>query len=103
VSWSLIFVTRSGGNDGSQLVFDAVAASFALFVIVYRRLLPAIVFQAVTTFIDRTLLTLDLTAWYGQSSLVAVIVVGATALWAFRISLRSESLLATDSALQSSY
>jgi hypothetical protein len=87
VSWSFTVVTRSGGNDGSQLVFDAIVASFALVVLVYRGLLPTMVFMAATTFIDRTLLTLDFSAWYGQSSLVAVIVVGAMAVSAFRVSL----------------
>ena len=39
------------------------------------------------------LLTTDFTAWYGQSSLIGVIVISVLGLWAFRISLGNRSLL----------
>jgi serine/threonine-protein kinase len=45
-------------------------------------------------FVEHAMLTPDFGAWYGQSSLLAVIVVSATALWAFRTSLGGRPLLA---------
>jgi len=39
------------------------------------------------SFATSALLTTDFTAWYGQSSLIGVIVMGVLSLWAFRVSL----------------
>jgi len=43
-------------------------------------------------FVEHAMLTPDFGAWYGQSSLLAVIVVSVMALWAFRTSLGGRSL-----------
>jgi serine/threonine-protein kinase len=45
-------------------------------------------------FVEHAMLTPDFGVWYGQSSLLAVIVVSATALWAFRTSLGAQPLFA---------
>ena len=45
------------------------------------------VWASVGWFIEHSLLTFDFGAWYGQSSLVAVVLIAALALWAFRTSL----------------
>lgn len=39
-----------------------------------------------------TFLTTDFSAWYGQSSMAIVILIGAMALWGFRLSLGSRPL-----------
>jgi len=56
-------------------------------------LLALVVTGAVGVFIERGLLTNDFGAWYGESSLVVVVVVSALALWAFRTSLGGRPLL----------
>jgi serine/threonine-protein kinase len=60
--------------------------------IVRLGLLAHAVFGAVGSFIDYGLLTNDFGAWYGESSLVVVVVVSALALWAFRTSLGGQPL-----------
>jgi predicted Ser/Thr protein kinase len=59
-------------------------------------LLALVVTGAVGVFIERGLLTNDFGAWYGESSLVVVVVVSALALWAFRTSLGGRPLLSAD-------
>jgi hypothetical protein len=60
--------------------------------IVRLGLLAHVVFGAVGAFLDYGLLTNDFGAWYGESSLVVVVVVSALALWAFRTSLGGQPL-----------
>jgi hypothetical protein len=55
-------------------------------------LFATVAFGAVTLLIRNTLLTTDFGAWYGQSSLVAVLIVSFLALIAFRISLGGRPL-----------
>ena len=59
-------------------------------------LLALVVWGAVGAFIECGLLTNDFGAWYGESSLVVVVVVSALALWAFRTSLGGRPLLSAD-------
>jgi hypothetical protein len=61
-------------------------------------LLALVVMGAVGVFIQRGLLTNNFGAWYGESSLVVVVVVSALALWAFRTSLGGRPLLSADPA-----
>jgi predicted Ser/Thr protein kinase len=61
-------------------------------------LLALVVTGTVGVFIERGLLTNDFGAWYGESSLVVVVVVSALALWAFRTSLGGRPLLSADPA-----
>jgi hypothetical protein len=49
--------------------------------------------MCVAMFTDGFLLTTQLNTWYGQSSLIAVIIVSALALWAFRTSLGERPLI----------
>jgi serine/threonine-protein kinase len=60
--------------------------------IVRLGLLAHAVFGAVGGFMDYGLLTNDFGAWYGESSLVVVVVISALALWAFRTSLGGQPL-----------
>jgi hypothetical protein len=55
-------------------------------------LLAQVVSGAVGLFIEHGLLTNDFGAWYGESSLVVVVVVSALAVWAFRTSLGGQPL-----------
>jgi hypothetical protein len=59
-------------------------------------LLALAVQGAVGGFIEYGLLTNDFGAWYGESSLVVVVMVGALALWAFRTALGGRPLLSAD-------
>ena len=61
-------------------------------------LLALAVQGSVGVFIEYGLLTSDFGAWYGESSLVVVVVVSALALWAFRTSLGGRPLLSADPA-----
>jgi serine/threonine-protein kinase len=65
-------------------------------IIVRFGLLALVVAGAVGVFIERGLLTNDFGAWYGESSLVVVVVISALALWAFRTSLGGRPLLSAD-------
>jgi serine/threonine-protein kinase len=68
---------------------------FTVLMIVRLGLLAHAVFGAVGAFMDYSLLTNDFGAWYGESSLVVVVVVSALAVWAFRTSLGGQPLLST--------
>ena len=59
-------------------------------------LLALAVQGSVGVFIQYGLLTNDFGAWYGESSLVVVVVVSALAVWAFRTSLGGRPLLSAD-------
>jgi hypothetical protein len=59
-------------------------------------LLTLAVQGSVGVFIQYGLLTNDFGAWYGESSLVVVVVVSALAVWAFRTSLGGRPLLSAD-------
>ena len=89
-SFILLFVGSVG--DRSHLVFDAISISIALLVLLRHGLLATTVFAFVMSLTDSALLTLDVSAWYGQGSLVALIVVIATAIWGARVSLGDQSL-----------
>jgi hypothetical protein len=89
--FSVFFVGRS------HPVFDALSLSISLTVLVSHGLLATMVFMSVMVLTDAALLTLDLTAWYGQGSLVAVIVVSALAVGAFRVSLGERPLFVAGS------
>ena len=96
------FIVFFVGNAGNRLhpVFDALSLSISLTVLVSHGLLATVVFMSVMVLTDAALLTLDLTAWYGQGSLVAVIVVSALAVRAFRVSLGERPLFVAGSVGQ---
>jgi hypothetical protein len=96
------FIVLLAGNAGnrSHPVFDALSLSISLTVLVSHGLLATMVFMSVMVLTDAALLTLDLTAWYGQGSLVAVIVVSVLAVRAFRVSLGERPLFVAGSVGQ---
>ena len=65
-----------------------------LLVMLRLGLLVTMVWVCVGRFIGHALLTTNLTAWYGSSSLAAILVVMAAALWAFGMSIGGWSNLA---------
>ena len=85
---------QSSESGWSPLVLNAIAIAFSISVLLRLGLLAMMVFCSMTVFIDRALLTIDFTAWYGQGSLLAVIVVSAIALWSARASLGDRLLVA---------
>jgi hypothetical protein len=83
---------------GGRLDWTAVAmiaASVAVVTVVALRfgLLVVVVMQCLQLFLNQTILTIDFSAWYGRSSLIAVLLVSALTIWAFRVSLGNRPLL----------
>jgi serine/threonine-protein kinase len=74
----------------------ALIVVFTVLMMVRFGLLALAVQGAVGGFIEYGLLTNDFGTWYGESSLVVVVVVSALALWAFRTSLGGRPLLTAD-------
>ena len=72
----------------------AVLMIVGLFWLVLFRfgLLPVLVGSAVQNLLDEFPLTFDLTAWYGQVTLLVLPVVVAVALWGFRVALAGRAL-----------
>ena len=56
-------------------------------------LLVVVVVNCVQRFVDHAILTTDFAEWYGRSSLIAVLLVSALTIWAFRVSLGNRPLL----------
>jgi hypothetical protein len=76
------------------VVYLAIVTSLSIFVAMRAGLLAMVVFATMAMFTDGFVLTPNLTAWHGQSSLLALVVVAAVALWAFRTSLGGRPVLA---------
>jgi serine/threonine-protein kinase len=79
--------------DAPAIIFVAIATGLTLFVALRFGVLTTFIFMCVAMFTDGFLLTTQLNTWYGQSSLIAVIIVSALALWAFRTSLGERPLI----------
>ncbi len=79
-------------GDWIELIGQITINVIAVVVMVRFGLLALAVWASVGWFIEHGLLTNDLTAWYGESSLVVVTVVSALALWAFHTSLGGRPL-----------
>jgi predicted Ser/Thr protein kinase len=85
-------------GDWIESIVIVLMVVFIVLMMVRFGLLALVVAGAVGVFIERGLLTNDFGAWYGESSLVVVVVVSALAVWAFRTSLGGRPLLSTDPA-----
>jgi serine/threonine-protein kinase len=85
-------------GDWIVLIVIALAVVVTVLMMVRFGLLALAVAGAVGKFIEYGLLTNDFGAWYGESSLVVVVVVSALAVWAFRTSLGGRPLLSPDPA-----
>jgi hypothetical protein len=75
-------------------LFVAMATSLTILVAMKYGVLTTVVFASIAMLTDGFLLTPSLSAWYGQSSLVGIVLVSVLALWSFRTSLGGRPLLA---------
>jgi hypothetical protein len=83
-----------GGQPGwITVVLSATIAAVVTCVSLRFGLLVAVVMDCTRRFVEHSILTTDVDAWYGQSSLIAVLLVTALTIWAFRVSLGSRPLL----------
>jgi serine/threonine-protein kinase len=80
-------------GDWTLCIQWMIRFSLGLFMMLRFGLFATAVWLCLNMLTFSSLLTTHFTAWYGQSSLVAVIVVSAVALWAFRVSLGDRPLL----------
>jgi hypothetical protein len=94
-AWAYAGLQNQGGLQIQGWVAAAVAASLAVWTFVALRFgfLVVVAMVCVNRFVNDSLLTTDVGAWYGQSSLIAVLLVTALTIWAFRVSLGSRPLL----------
>jgi len=83
-------------GDWIESIVMVLIVVFNVLIMVRFGLLANVVSGAVGLFIEHGLLTNDFGAWYGESSLVVVVVVSALAVWAFRTSLGGRPLLSAD-------
>ena len=83
-------------GDWIESIVIVLIVVFTVLMMVRFGLLALVVWGAVGAFIECGLLTNDFGAWYGESSLVVVVVVSALAVWAFRTSLGGRPLLSAD-------
>jgi predicted Ser/Thr protein kinase len=79
--------------DWITLAAAVVIVAAVTFVTLRFGLLVIVVMQCIQRFINHAFLTTDFTEWYGRSSLIAVVLVSALTIWAFRVSLGGRPLL----------
>jgi hypothetical protein len=70
----------------------AIVTALTLFVAMRFGLVATVSFTVMAMLTDGFLLTTNLRDWYGLSSLVAIVIVGAVSAWAFRTSLSGRSV-----------
>jgi hypothetical protein len=87
--WTTLFVIAGNWIEG---IVQLVVNSFSVVIMLQFELLALAAWGCIGWFIEHGLLTSSLGGWYGQSSLVVVIVISALAVWAFRTSLGGRSL-----------
>jgi serine/threonine-protein kinase len=92
---AVAFFTAQIANGASPWIDYAFSAGLvAVWIYAIQRfgLWVGMIYIAALTLISGSLLTSDLTSWYGLSSLLTVIIISALALLAFRLSLGSRAL-----------
>jgi hypothetical protein len=97
VGWVAVRFMRSNFSDSSVLkittgVFWLILFTILVLIMLRLGFFALVVAVFVLDSIAGTFLTTDFSAWYGQSSMAIVILVGAMALWGFRLSLGSGPL-----------
>ena len=86
--WSLVLAApRVIEGDWVVVIYWIVELSLLLFLMLRFGLLATVAFGTMSIFISRSVLTTNLGAWYGQSTLVAVVIVSGLALVVFRLAL----------------
>jgi serine/threonine protein kinase len=95
VFWGAMFGAGSAlRGDWIALAEWLIEVSFLLFMTLRFGLFAAAVFSSLSMLIDWSIWTFDFGGWYGQSSLVAVVVLVGLGVWAFRTSLGGRPLFA---------
>jgi hypothetical protein len=79
--------------DWTIVAAAAVSVALVTFVALRFGLLVVVAMQCAHRFLDHSILTTDIGSWYGRSSLIAVLLVSALTIWAFRVSLGGRPLL----------
>jgi hypothetical protein len=82
-----------GRPDWTSVAAVAVSVAVVTFVALRFGLLVVVVMQCAQRFLNHSILTTDIGSWYGRSSLIAVLLVSALTIWAFRVSLGGRPLL----------
>jgi hypothetical protein len=93
VVFPVVLLTQGGAiTHWLDWVFNAIIALVLMVVFERLGLFVAMVYLAALTVIAHDLVTSDLTAWYGLSSMITVVLLSVTALVAFRLSLGGRDL-----------
>jgi hypothetical protein len=74
-------------GDWIEITVQTTVIAVTVLVMIRFGLLALAIWATFGWFIEHSLLTYEFGAWYGESSLVAVVGIAALALWAFRTSL----------------
>ena len=86
--WSLVLAApHVVEGDWVVVIYWIVELSLLLFLMLRFGLLATVAFGTMSILISRSVLTTNLGAWYGQSTLVAVVIVSGLALVVFRLAL----------------
>ena len=86
--WSLVLAApHVVEGDWVVVIYWIVELSLLLFLMLRFGLLATVAFGTMSIFISRSVLTPNLGVWYGQSTLVAVVIVSGLALVVFRLAL----------------
>ena len=83
---SVFFLPFIAAGDWIELTVQTTVTVVTVLVMLRFGLLALAVWATCGWFIEHSLLTYEFGAWYGESSLVAVAVIAALALWAFHTS-----------------
>lgn len=95
-AWAVtVFRAWAWGAFQDWTTLAVAAAIVAVVTVVALRfgLLVVIVMQCMAGFLNHAILTTNFAEWYGRSSLIAVLLVSALTIWAFRVSLGGRPLL----------
>jgi serine/threonine-protein kinase len=90
--WFCVQIPNIAVSNGA-LLFMLLVAPLQIAIGVKYGLVASIAFVSFAMFTDGAILTTRLSAWYGESSLVGLLVVAAAALWAYRLSLGGQAAL----------
>jgi hypothetical protein len=87
-----VFLESASARHAADWLFSAGAVAVFMFAIQRFGLFVTMVYIGTVYVISNSLLTNDLTAWYGLSSMLTVVLISALALAAFRLSLGGRSM-----------
>jgi hypothetical protein len=92
--WTLVQLPQNGGVAWVRGLFFILIYSLIVIILLRFGLFALVVTVFLIDWINQTLLTADFSAWYGLSSLVVLLLIGAMTAYGFWTSLGGRSLLA---------